>query len=169
MEDAQDNDAFSVPEVEVKVRRKREKKPATPAQKAAITKALDALKVKREALRKQQEEEEANFTEEQKQIKLKEKYEKAKQYKKKLPPAPSYVTVAELKNFKDEILRAMPKEVYKAVEIERKVEAPKPKLEQPQIEQKQVVSLPPPAPIAPPVQKILTGHELLDKVFGFTK
>lgn len=168
MEDTQDNDFLTVPNVEQKIRRKREKKPATPAQKEAITKALSALKAKREALRKQQEEEEANTTEEQRQIKLKEKYEKAKQQKKKLPPAPSYITTEEFRSFKDEILRAMPKEVYKAVEIER-VEKKEPPKKQVVEESKPVVSAPPPVSIMPPVQKVLTGHDLLDKVFGFTK
>lgn len=167
MEDSQDNDFLTVPNSEIKVRRKREKKPATPAQKEAITKALSALKTKREALRKQQEEEEANITEEQRQIKLKEKYEKAKQQKKKLPPAPSYITTEEFRSFKDEILRAMPKEVYKAVEIERK----EPVVSKKHVVEEPKVVLPPPQPISvmPPVQKVLTGHDLLDKVFGFTK
>ena len=86
-----------------------------------------------------------------------EKYEKKKQQKKALPPAPQYITVAEMMSIKNEILNALPKEVYKAVEVEKrvKVEKPKPVADEKPVEK--VVK-------EKPVEK-LTGHDLLDKLF----
>lgn len=146
-------------QISIEVKTKKPKKPATPAQKEAITKALTALKAKREALKKQNEEELAVADENQKQTILKERYEKAKTQKKKLPPVPSYITTADLDRFKHEILGALPKEVY------REVEVPKPVVEKPvekPVEKKVVL---PTAFAPPPPPKALTGHELLDKLF----
>ncbi len=156
MNTALENEDSSKNVLEVKT--KKPKKPATPAQKEAITKALTALKLKREALKKQNEEEVAIADESQKQTLLKERYEKAKTQKKKLPPAPSYVTTADLDRFKNEIIGALPKEVYKAVEVPV-VEKPIPK----QVTFEKPIE--PPTEMVKPVVKSLTGHELLDKLF----
>lgn len=143
----------------VKVRRTRKDKgkERTPAQKEAIQKALSVLKERREAKAKEDKERLEKASEAERQRILAEKYEKKKQQKHKLPPAPSYVTLGDFENFKKELLSAMPKEVYKAVEVEKK---PK-KVETPvqpvirEIVKEKVVEKP----------KVLTGSALLDEIF----
>lgn len=145
----------------IKVRKPRSdkgvKKERTPAQKEATAKALSILKERREAKRKEEEERMAKATEQERQRILAQKYEQKKRNKEKLPPAPSYVTLADMENFKKDILSALPKEVYKAVEVEKKVvkvkEEPKP-VEKPNIK---------PPPVSQPEK--LTGHALLDRIF----
>lgn len=138
------------------------KKERTPAQKEATAKALAILKERREAKKKDDEERMSKATEAERQRILADKYEKQKQHKAKLPPAPSYVTLADMENMKKEILSALPKEVYKAVEVERKVVKEKPVIVEKPVEK------PISKPVEKPVEKKLTGHELLDKLF-FTK
>jgi hypothetical protein len=139
------------------------KKERTEAQKQATAKALSILKERREAKKKEDEERMSKATEAERQRILAQKYEKQKQHKAKLPPAPSYVTLADMENMKKEILSALPKEVYKAVEVERKVV----KVEKPVVVEKPVEK-PVSKAVEKPVEKKLTGHELLDKLF-FTK
>lgn len=145
----------------VKIRKTRSdkgvKKERTPAQKEATAKALAILKERREAKKQDEEQRLKQASEQEKQRILAEKYEKKKQQKQKLPPAPSYVTLADMEKFKTDILSALPKEVYKAVEVEKKVvkakEEPKP-VEKP---------IPKPLPVSEPSK--LTGHQLLDRIF----
>jgi len=146
----------------IKVRKPRKDKGVkerTPAQIAATQKALLVLKERREAKNKADAERMASANEVERQRILAEKYEQKKQRKQKLPPPPAYVTLGDLDLFKKEILGALPKEVYKAVEIERKPSRPVPK-ETPR---------PAPAPVAAPVPVAvvapLSGHALLDKMF----
>ena len=146
----EDQDVFDVKPPKVK-------KPRTPAQVAATTKALNVLKERREALKKTQEEEVANADEEQKQEILKVKYEKAKRQKSKLPPIVNYVTTGDLDRFKKEILQFMPKEVYREVPVERVIE-------------KQKIEIIPKETIREvvrevPVVKQLSGNALLDSIF----
>lgn len=143
----------------VKVRRTRKDKgkERTPAQKEAIQKALSVLKERREAKSREEKERLEKASEAERQRILAEKYEKKKQQRHKLPPAPSYVTLGDFENFKKELLGAMPKEVYKAVEIEKKpkkVETPVQPIVREVVREK-VVEKP----------KVLTGSALLDEIF----
>lgn len=133
------------------VKQPKTKKERTPAQKEAFSKALSILKEKREAKKKEEEEKYVKATPVEKELIAKEKYEKAKSHKKKLPPAPSYVTTGDLERFKSDILSAIPKHV-EPVKTEQVIKEPVKK----------------PEPIIkkePIIQKQLTGHELLDKLF----
>jgi hypothetical protein len=155
----------------IKVRKPRSdkgKKERTPAQQAATTKALAVLKERREKETADRKERLEKASDAERQRILAENYEKKKLSRKKLPPVPSYVTLGDFERFKNELIGAMPKEVYKAVEIERK-----PRKE----------SAPPPAVYHPPPQKAvevithhqpppqvvkqLSGSALLDKMFNF--
>ena len=151
----------------VKVRKTRSdkgKKERTPAQIAATQKALTVLKERREAKNKADKERLEKASDAEKQRILATKYEEKKQRRQKLPPAPAYVTLGDFENFKKELIGAMPKEVYKAVEIERK---PKKEKEPPMPENRYPAPPPVAAPVAPvPVQQQpLSGHALLDKMF----
>lgn len=136
-----------------KVKRER-----TPAQKEAFSKALAILKEKREAKAKEEKERYEKATQEEKERIKKEKYEKAKNHKKKLPPAPSYVTTGDLEKFKLDILNAIPK-----YEKPEPVKEPKP--EPVKIDNKPEPIIVPKKKAEPIVQKPLTGHDLLDKLF----
>lgn len=140
--------------VKVKKPRSDKGKERTPAQKEAITKALSVLKERREAKKKEDTERVAKADDAERQRILAEKYEKKKQQRHKLPPAPSYVTLGDFENFKKDLLNAMPKEVYKAVEIEKPVK----KVEVPVV--KEVVK---PKPVEK--SKVLSGSALLDEIF----
>lgn len=140
--------------------KKKVKKERTPAQKEAFSKALSILKEKREAKAKDDKERYEKATQEEKERIAKEKYEKAKSHKKKLPPAPSYVTTGDLEKFKNDLLSAIPR-----------YEPPKPEMEKPKkveiVEpiKKNDTPIVPKVSVEKPVQKQLTGHELLDKLF----
>jgi hypothetical protein len=144
----------------VKVRKPRSdkgvKKERTPAQKEAIQKALSVLKERREAKSRDEKERMEKASEAERQRILAEKYEKQKLQKKKLPPAPSYVTLGDFENFKKELLGAMPKEVYKAVEVEKKVKKVEPPVEPVvrEVVREKVIEKP----------KVLTGSALLDEI-----
>tara|TARA_R110002126_G_scaffold214662_1_gene360901 strand:- start:4575 stop:5114 length:540 start_codon:yes stop_codon:yes gene_type:complete len=149
-----------------KVRSDKGKKERTPAQVAATQKALTVLKERREAKNKADKERLEKASDAEKQRILADKYEEKKQRRAKLPPAPSYVTMGDLEMFKKDIISAFPKEVYKAVEIERK---PKKEKEPPMPENR--YPAPPPVAVPAPVvqqQQPLSGHALLDKMF-FTR
>jgi hypothetical protein len=149
----------------VKVRKTRSdkgKKERTPAQQAATQKALLVLKERREAINKAAKQTLDTASDAERQRILAEKYEAKKARKQKLPPAPSYVTLGDFENFKRDLIGAMPKQVYKAVEIEK---VARPKKEVP-------VAAPVAAPVVAPVaaqvaekSKQLSGHALLDQMF----
>lgn len=129
------------------------KKVRTVAQQEAFKKALTVLKEKRESVKTVEKEKFEKATAVEKEQFEKEKYEKAKSHKKKLPPAPSYVTTGDLEKFKMDLLNAMPKH-----------ETPKPVKSEPI----KVESVKKPEPVVkkePVVSKTLTGHDLLDKLF----
>lgn len=145
----------------IKVRKTRSdkgvKKERTPAQKEATAKALAILKERREAKKKEDEERLSKASEQERQRILAQKYEQKKQQRKALPPAPQYVTLADMQSLKHEILSALPKEVYKAVEVEKKVVKVK---EEPKPVEKPISK---PSPVSQPEK--LTGHALLDRIF----
>ena len=149
----------------IKVRKARSdkgKKERTPAQQAATQKALLVLKERREAINKAAKERLETASDAERQRILAEKYEAKKARKQKLPPVPSYVTLGDFENFKRDLIGAMPKQVYKAVEVEKVV---RPKKEIPAAAP---VAAPVVAPVAAPVaekQKALSGHALLDQMF----
>ena len=157
--------AESYDDSHVKVRKARSdkgKKERTPAQKAATQKALLVLKERREAINKAAQERLEMASDAERQRILAEKYEAKKARKQKLPPAPSYVTLGDFENFKRDLIGAMPKQVYKAVEVEKVV---RPKKEAPVAAP---VAVPVAAPVAAPVAekpKQLSGHALLDQMF----
>jgi hypothetical protein len=147
-----------------KVRSDKGKKERTPAQQAATQKALLVLKERREALNKAAKERLETASDAERQRILAEKFEAKKARKQKLPPVPSYVTLGDFENFKRDLISAMPKQVYKAVEIE--------KVARPKKEAAPVAAAPVVAPVAAPVaavvaekQKALSGHALLDQMF----
>lgn len=145
----------------VKVRKTRSdkgvKKERTPAQKEATAKALNILKERREAKKKAEEDRMKQATEQERQRILAQKYEQKRRNKEKLPPPPSYVTLADMEKFKNDILSSLPKEVYKAVEVEKKVVKVK---EEPKPVAKPIIAS---APVVAPAK--LTGHALLDRLF----
>ena len=156
----------------VKVRKTRSdkgKKERTPAQQAATQKALAVLKERREALNKAAKERLEMASDAERQRILADKFEAKKARKQKLPPAPSYVTLGDFENFKRDLISAMPKQVYKAVEIEkvRKVKDSPPPAVLP-AHRVSASPAPVPEPIPAPVvekQKALSGHALLDQMF----
>ena len=153
---------------DIKVRKPRSdkgKKERTPAQVAATTKALAVLKERREKEIADRKVKLEKATDAERQRLLAEEYEKKKLSRKKLPPVPQYVTLGDFERFKNDLIGAMPKEVYKAVEVERKPKkehAPPPA----------VYHQPPPKAVEihhppPQVVKQLSGSVLLDKMFNF--
>jgi hypothetical protein len=127
------------------------KKERTPAQKEAFVKAMAILKQKRESKANEDKERFEKADAAEKDRIAKEKFEKAKNHKKKLPPAPSYVTTGDLEKFKLDLLNALPKSEPKVVPVK--------------IEPVRVVKPEPILKKEPVVQKPLTGHDLLDKLF----
>jgi len=137
------------------------KRVQTEKQKENWGKALAALKAKREATKKAQEEEAMMLQAEKDELKIqakqRERLEKAKLQKKKLPPPserPTYITAAELQKFKLEMMDIVNKPVKpivreKEVEVEKVVE--KPVMVEKVIEK--------------PTTKIISGNDLLDKIF----
>jgi hypothetical protein len=137
----------------------KKKRPQTEAQKASTVKMLAALKAKREATKKAQEEEAEMLKAEKDELKIQEKQrerlEKAKLQKRKLPPPserPTYVTAAELQKFKLEMM-----ELTKSKPIirEKEVEVAK-VVEKPVIVEKIIEKEKP---------KIISGNDLLDRIF----
>ena len=132
----------------------KEKKPRSEAQLAAFQKGLEALKLKREAIKAEKE----KMTEQMKQEKqdeqhqryLKNRYEK----KKKLPPIPEYVSKNDLEVFKkdlfDMVVKNTPRTIYQEVKVPVEKITP-------------VVVEVPSKPTT--VEKLLSGSSLLDKIF----
>lgn len=137
------------------------KRQQTEKQKENTKKMMEALKVKREAQKKAQEEEaemmKAEGDELKIQAKKREYYEKAKVGRKKLPPPserPTYITAAELQKFKLEMLEVVkPQKVVK----EREIEVPVEKIVEKPIVVEKVVEK--------PTTRIISGNELLDRIF----
>lgn len=144
---------------EIKTKAPKPKRQQTEKQKENFKKALTALKTKREAAKKAQEEEvemlKAEGDELKLQAKQRERLEKAKYQKKKLPPPserPTYITAAELQKFKLEMLDIVkPQKIVKEKEVEvEKV------IEKPVVVEKVVEK---------PTTKIISGNDLLDRIF----
>ena len=132
----------------------KEKKPRSEAQLAAFQKGLEALKLKREAIKaekeKMTEQQKKEKEEEQHQRYLKNRYEK----KSKLPPIPEYVSKNDLEVFKkdlfDMVVKNTPRTVYQEVKVPVEKITP-------------VVVEVPSKPQT--VEKLLSGSSLLDKIF----
>jgi len=152
----------------VKVRKARSdkgKKERTPAQQAATQKALTVLRERREAINKAAKERLDTASDAERQRILAEKFDAKKARKQKLPPGPSYVTLGDFENFKRDLISAMPKQVYKAVEIEK---VARPKKETVPVVAAAPVAAPVVAPVAAVIAekpKALSGHALLDQMF----
>ena len=145
----------------------KEKKARTPAQIAAQQKALATLKEKRDKLKAEEDkaEKEAEVDASKKAELEKAKYEKAKTQRKRLPPAPSYITMNDLDKFKNDLLGSLTKQTEPKP-------GPYPEHRFPPVE----LAKPTPVPVMPVVEKViekpvpvpqqkLTGHELLDRIF----
>jgi hypothetical protein len=146
--------------IEKKIPKKRQQ---SEKQKESFQKALVALKTKREALKKAQEEEaemlKAEGDELKIQAKQRERLEKAKLGRRKLPPPeerPTYITAAELQKFKLEML-----EVVKPVKVVKEKEVEVEKVVEKVVEKPVVVE----KVIEKPTTKVISGNELLDRIF----
>jgi hypothetical protein len=144
-------------EKEVPLKVNKPKKERTPAQKAATAKALDILKAKREAQRKAQEEEVAEVQEEKKAevIKAKTEKQKAKKLVATLSRADDvpYITRNDFDAFKNDIMSHLKPTQPVAPVVERVVEKP--------IEKTIIKEV----HIPKEVVKVLSGNELLDRIF----
>jgi len=117
---------------------------------------FEALKVKREQQKADQERETAEIKEERKQAKLKAAAERKQQ--RRFPPVAQYVTVRDLEKFKNDLVAILPKTVYQEVPVDRIVPQPIPV----PIEtvREKVVQV-----LQPPSVKKVSGNELLDNIF----
>ena len=149
-----------------KIKKVKEKKPRSQAQMENMKKAMAALKAKREQrdkdeieARKIKETDIATAKEQLRLAKQAEKDAKRVERKKTLPPAMEYMTKTHFQNemnaFKDAIIQALPKEVFR--DVERIVEKPVEKLV---VVPKTIVR-----EKAVPVPQLLTGSALLDKLY----
>jgi hypothetical protein len=130
------------------------KKELTEGKKKAVQAMFEGLKKKREERKVEQEKETAEAKAEKKQAKLQKQYLAAKA--RRTPPVSSYVTMADLEDFKNQLLGQMPKTIYKEVPVDRIV----PKVIPVPIEtvREKVVQV-----LQPP--KKITGNELIDSIF----
>ena len=158
MSDNESQDAAPVPV--------KEKKPRSAAQMENMKKAMAALKAKREQREKDEMEvrkiKEVDVEKAKEQLRLAKKEEraaKAVDRKKTNPPALEYMTkthfVNEMQAFKDAIIQALPKEVYR--EVEKVVEKPVEKLV---VVPKNVIR-----EVPKPFPQVLSGSALLDKIY----
>lgn len=164
MSDSETEKPIAVPEVKTKEKKKRP--PKTEKQMEAMAKAMAALKVKREQRDKDEIEarkiKEVDVEKAKEQLRLAkqaEKEAKRVERKKTMPPALEYMTKthfqAEMNAFKEAIIQALPKEVFRSVETI--VEKPVEKIT---VVPKTIVrekSVPVPTPIS--------GSALLDKIY----
>jgi len=129
------------------------KKELTEGKKRSIQAMFDGLKKKREERKAEQEKETAEAKAEKKQAKLQKQYLAAKA--RRTPPVSSYVTMADLEDFKNSLLGQMPKTIYKEVPVDRIV----PKVITVPIEtvKEKVIQV--------PAVKKITGNELIDSIF----
>jgi len=130
------------------------KKELTEGKKKAVQAMFEGLKKKREERKVEQEKETAEAKAEKKQAKLQKQYLAAKA--RRTPPVSSYVTMADLEDFKNQLLGQMPKTIYKEVPVDRIV----PKVIAVPIEtvKEKVVQV-----LQPP--KKISGNELIDSIF----
>jgi hypothetical protein len=130
------------------------KKEMTESKKKAVQAMFEGLKKKREERKAEQEKETAEAKAEKKQAKLQKQYLAAKA--RRTPPVSSYVTMADLEDFKNQLLGSMPKTIYKEVPVDRIV----PKVIPVPIEtvREKVVQV-----VQPP--KKISGNELIDSIF----
>lgn len=129
------------------------KKELTEGKKKAVQAMFEGLKKKREERKAEQEKETAEAKAEKKQAKLQKQYLAAKA--RRTPPVSSYVTMADLEDFKNSLLGQMPKTIYKEVPVDRIV----PKVITVPIEtvKEKVIQV--------PAVKKITGNELIDSIF----
>ena len=141
------------PAKEDRMWRPPEKKELTEGKKKAVQAMFEGLKKKREARKAEQEAETAEAKAEKKQAKLQKQYLAAKA--RRTPPVSSYVTMADLEDFKNQLLGSMPKTIYKEVPVDRIV----PKVIPVPIEtvREKVVQV--------PAVKKISGNELIDSIF----
>ena len=155
-----------------KVKKVKEKKPRSAAQMENMKKAMAALKAKRDQrdldeieARKIKETDVAKAKEQLALAKKAEKAAKAQDRKKAMPPALEYMTKthfqAEMSAFKEAIIAALPKEIYRNVETI--VEKP--------VEKITVVPKHTVREVTKPVivEKVLTGSALLDRIYNLQK
>jgi len=145
---------------DVEVKPPSKKKPQTDKQKEATKRMLAALKERREASKKAQEEEAELLKAEKDELKIqakqRERMEKARLQKKKLPPPserPLYITAAELQRFKLEMMDMVgrPQKIVKEKEVEVEKIVEKPVVVEKVIEK--------------PTTKVISGNALLDAIF----
>jgi len=129
------------------------KKELSEGKKKAVQAMFEGLKKKREERKAEQEKETAEAKAEKKQAKLQKQYLAAKA--RRTPPVSSYVTMADLEDFKNSLLGQMPKTIYKEVPVDRIV----PKVITVPIEtvKEKVIQV--------PAVKKITGNELIDSIF----
>jgi hypothetical protein len=138
---------------EVPLKVNKPKKERSPAQKAATAKALDILRSKREAQRKAQEEEVAEVQEEKKAevIKAKTEKQKAKKLVTTLRAAEEvpYITRNDFDAFKNDIMAHL---------------KPPPPVALPPVVEK-VIEKPVIREVPKEVVRVVSGNELLDRIF----
>ena len=132
------------------------KKELSEAKKASLAKMFEALKVKREQQKADQERETAEIKEERKQAKLKAAAERKQQ--RRFPPVAQYVTVRDLEKFKNDLVAILPKTVYQEVPVDRIV--PQPIAIPIETVREKIVQV-----LQPPSVKKVSGNELLDNIF----
>ena len=136
------------------------KKERSPAQQAATAKALDILRAKRDAQKKAQEEEVAGLDEEKKAeaIKTKTERHKAKKIINTLSRSDEvpYITKSDFESFKNEFMT-----LHKPAPVPQApvVVAPPPPVVERVVEK----------PIVKETVRILSGNELLDRIFFGSK
>jgi hypothetical protein len=130
------------------------KKDLSEGKKKAVQAMFEGLKKKRQERKEEQEKETAEAKEERKQQRLHKAY--LKQKARNTPPVSSYVTMADLEDFKNQLLGQMPKTIYKEVPVDRIV----PKVITVPLEtvKEKVVQV-----LQPP--KKISGNELIDSIF----
>jgi hypothetical protein len=130
------------------------KKDLSEGKKRAVQAMFEGLKKKRQERKEEQEKETAEAKEERKQQRLHKAY--LKQKARNTPPVSSYVTMADLEDFKNQLLGQMPKTIYKEVPVDRIV----PKVITVPLEtvKEKVVQV-----LQPP--KKISGNELIDSIF----
>ena len=129
------------------------KKELSEGKKKAVQAMFEGLKKKREERKAEQEKETTEAKAAKKQEKLHQQYLKAKA--RRTPPVSAYVTMADLEDFKNQLLGSMPKTIYKEVPVDRIV----PKVIPVPIEtiREKVVQV--------PAVKKISGNELIDSIF----
>ena len=166
MSDNESQASETKPEVKETVKKVPVKKPRTEKQMENMKKAMAALKVKREAaaadIARLQENKKLELDKAKEQLELAKKEDKALKKRARqaqLPPEAGYMLrgdfIKEMSSFKEAIIAALPKEVYR--EVEKVVEKPVEKIT---VVPKTVVR-----ERAVPVPTPISGSALLDKIY----